>query len=574
MVDVQERRVRPAWRSARLFTVGRGTYPDGAPAWLPATLDEFVTNVGDSGYPCYFGRQALDRDDLFGVWVPRGQPVAALGADLREFLAATRPYPRRRMVLAAFFEPEPGERDHEWYGDRFWSVLAGLNDQDEAPRPADIPDSPRDPRWEFSFGGTAMFVFAAAPTHRERRSRRLGPGLVMLFQPRNVFHGIEGGTRGGTAARERIRSYLREWDAAPPHPSMGEYGDESNFEWNQYFIGDHARPMFARCPVDPERDARLHDLFSAQARRTPDALALVAGTTTMDYRTLDRAADSLAAHLTAKGIGPEHLVGVMADRSAETVVSLLAVLKAGAAYVPVDPAYPEARRAYLLEDAGVDVVLTPRRLVASVPVGPRWLLLSDDTGTGTGRIPAPARNGGAALPDNLAYVIYTSGSTGEPKGVAVTHRQIVHSTAVQYAVERPYPEAFLLPVSFSFDASGVGLYWTLTTGGTLVLPTDAEHRDPERLRELISRYAVTHIDCAPSLYDVLLGAAGEGAAALRSLRLVQVGGEQCPPALVARHRDLLPECVFENNYGPTEATIWSTTNVLEPDSALPVDTVP
>src|SRR5882672_6566946 len=126
MVDVQERRISPVWRSARLFTVGRRGYPEGAPEWLPPALAEFVDDVGDPDYPCYFGRRALDRDDLFGVWVPRGQPIATLAADLREFLAATRPYPRRRMVLAAFFEPEPAEHDHEWYGDRFWSVLNAL----------------------------------------------------------------------------------------------------------------------------------------------------------------------------------------------------------------------------------------------------------------------------------------------------------------------------------------------------------------------------------------------------------------------------------------------------------------
>lgn len=555
-------------RSPRLFVVNDDP-PTGCPPWFAESLLEFRRDVGNTDYPCYFGYRALRDGELFATWVGRGESGANLAADLQEFLDATRPFPNRRMVLAAFFAPEPPGHSHEWYGDRFWAVLSELGGLDNRPRPAGYPESPQDPKWEFTFGGEAMFVFAASPTHVDRRSRRLGPGLVMLFQPRNVFHRIEGGTPGGTVARRRIRAKLTDWDAAPAHPAMGDYGDAANFEWKQYYIADHERPMRARCPLDPAAGLLLHEMVSDQARRTPDAVAVIAGDRTLDYLTLDRSSNELAADLVAKGVRPDDRLAIMADRSADTVVSMLAILKAGASYLPLDPNYPEDRRAYLLDDAGVDIVLTPRRLVSSVPVGPRWLLLSDD----------PPRDGGqhrprpetTARPDNLAYVIYTSGSTGTPKGVAVSHRQIVHSTHVQYAVERPWPEAFLMPISFSFDASAVGIYWPLTTGGCVVLPREGEHRDPDRLRSLISRYGITHIDCTPSLYDLILG---DDASAVRSLTCVQVGGEVCPPHLVARHRSLLPDCVFENNYGPTEATIWTTTNVMRRDSPLPTGSVP
>ena len=125
----------------------------------------FRENVGDRAYPCHFGRYALELGELFGTPVGRGQPIAGLADDLSAFLDATRPTPKRRMVLAAFFEPEPVERDHEWYAQRFWPVLAGLHACDDRPWPDDVPTSPLDSQWEFSFHGVPMFVFAAAPTH-------------------------------------------------------------------------------------------------------------------------------------------------------------------------------------------------------------------------------------------------------------------------------------------------------------------------------------------------------------------------------------------------------------------------
>ena len=421
---------------------------------------------------------------------------------------------------------------------------------------------PDDGDWEFCFHGTQMFVFAATPTHELRISRQLGPGMILLFQPRNVFHGIEGGTPGGIAARNRIHDRLRKWDLVPPHPAMGAYGDPAHPEWRQYFIGDHDRSVHSSCPLTEASHPLLHDMVREQAHRTPDALAVLADGVTMDYRALEASVSRLSGYLIRRGVGPEDRVGIIADRSADTVVAILAVLSAGAAYVPVDPGYPEMRRAALLEDAGADVVVTPRRLVAQVPVGPRWLMLSDDLPAGDpGEQPAVR-----ARPDNLAYVIYTSGSTGAPKGVAVSHRQIVHAITAQHQVRRPWPEAFLLSISFSFDASAVGLYWTLSAGGCVVIPADGEHNDPERLRQLVKSYAISHIDCSPSLYDLMLGT---DPGPLRSLRCVQVGGEPCPPELAARHQRLLPECVLENNYGPTEATIWSTTHLIGPGAGSP-----
>ena len=595
----------------RLFNVADTNPPTDAPDWLPTVLDDFRTNVGDAAYPCYFGRRALRYGELFGTWVDRDGDLGSVRDDLATFLDATRPFPRRRMVLALFCAPdrEPQRPAHEEYGRRFWSILQFLHDHDDRPWPARIPTLPTHSRWEFSFHGVPMFVFAAAPTHAERRSRHLGDGLVLLFQPRNVFDGIEGGTPAGIQARRRIRDQLAAWDTAPHHPLMGDYGDPSNFEWKQYYVADDTASMYASCPLhlDTERLARsvvaqpgecLHHLIEERARRTPHAVAVIAGDVSLDYQALDRRANRLAHQLVAEGVGPEDRVGVMVDRSADAVVAMLGVLKAGAAYVPIDPGYPDERRVYLLEDAGVDVVVAPGRLLAAVPVGPRRLVsfsgVAQAGGGGadgtlravaaqpahpdgaTGRTgptgaagaddAAPAPPERAVRPDNLAYIIYTSGSTGAPKGVMVTHRQLVAATRAQRMLDRPDPEAFLMPISFSFDASGVGLYWTLTTGGCLIIPVDDEHRDPERLRDLARRYGATHSDCTPALYDLILGT---DPAPLRTLRCVVVGGEACPPELLARHRALLPDCLFENNYGPTEVAVWAMAHVVGPDSAAP-----
>ncbi|NUP02100.1 MAG: amino acid adenylation domain-containing protein [Nonomuraea sp.] len=311
----------------------------------------------------------------------------------------------------------------------------------------------------------------------------------------------------------------------------------------------------------------LHKVIEQQVDRSPDACAVSHLGADLTYAELDAWANRLAHRLRRHGVGPETSVAVIAERNVETVVALLAVLKAGGAYVPIDPANPPRRFHYLMSDCGASVLVAPESLGGAVPRG-AWTTvpsdldqLQDEPAT---RPASPVR------PDNPAYVIYTSGSTGEPKGVTVTHRQITHATLAQWDLDRPEPACFLLLVSFSFDASAVGLYWTLTRGGQIVVPSAEEHRDPRALRDLIARHRVTHLDCTPSLYSLIH--AGD-ATPLASLHCVIVGGEACPRSLVERHHDLLPECLLVNNYGPTETTVWTTTATLRPegpDAVVPI----
>jgi FPC/CPF motif-containing protein YcgG len=217
-----------------------------APDYFRKALHNFCDNVSDRSYPCHFGRRALKQRELFVTYADQAR-LPELGSALSAFLDHVRPTPDRRQVLACFVEPG-AEQSHDDYAATFWFILQWLHCHDPRPWPAEVPRDPHDPDWEFSFAGTAMFVFAAAPTHRVRRSRNLSDCLILLFQPRNVFIGIEGGTRAGKEARRRIRASLAEWDHASAHPSMGDYGDPSNFEWRQYVIPDDQSEIYDTCP--------------------------------------------------------------------------------------------------------------------------------------------------------------------------------------------------------------------------------------------------------------------------------------------------------------------------------------
>jgi myxalamid-type nonribosomal peptide synthetase MxaA len=303
----------------------------------------------------------------------------------------------------------------------------------------------------------------------------------------------------------------------------------------------------------------VHSLIEDQADRTPFTVAVSAGDDHLSYRELDRRANQLAHLLRDRGVGPETLVGVVATRSTGTIVAMLAVLKAGGAYVPLDPDYPPARLRIIRDDADLHLVIAEPDVACLVPDGNQGTIAAGDAARHgyPGTRPAPL-----AGPANLAYVIYTSGSTGQPKGVLVPHRQIVHSTAARWAHGRFSPGAYAPPVPLSFDASCAAIYWSLCRGGRLVLPTDAAAKDPRLFAKLIKDENVTHLTGMPSFYALVLSA---GSHPLRTIRDASIGGEVMPPDVPAEHAHTLPLARLYNDYGPTEATVWSTTHLCRGD---------
>ncbi|WNG57427.1 amino acid adenylation domain-containing protein [Archangium gephyra] len=295
-------------------------------------------------------------------------------------------------------------------------------------------------------------------------------------------------------------------------------------------------------------------LFEAQAARTPDAPAVTFEGRSLSYRELDARADELARALRGLGVGPDARVGLCVGRSAEAIVGLLGVLKAGAAYVPLDPALPRERLAYMLEDSGAEVLVTESRQADALPSARHVLWLDRPlpaSGPVEPRTTPPSEQG-------LAYVIYTSGSTGRPKGVAVEHRQIVHY--VRGIVERlglPEGASYGLISTLAADLGHTSLYPSLCTGGCLHLISEERARDPRALAAYLREHPVDVLKIVPSHLEALLGAE-DARDVLPRARLV-LGGEPFPWELVERVRALAPGLVVFNHYGPTETTVGVTT---------------
>jgi len=307
----------------------------------------------------------------------------------------------------------------------------------------------------------------------------------------------------------------------------------------------------------------VHKRFELHAEKIPDAIAVKCGDQALSYRELDRRAAKLAHHLRGRGVGPETLVALYLERSLEMIVAILGVLKAGGAYVPLDAAYPRERLEFMLNDCGAAVLLTQSNLpsIKQSFAGSCVVVRLDSDWDTIAREPAHDTTLNSSEND-LAYVIYTSGSTGGPKGVQVTHRNLAHSTSARLDYYDDCEEKFLLLSPFTFDSSVAVIFHALCSGGTLVLPRPEFSWESHQLTELISRNHITAILCIPSVYNELLQ--GGDAGRLSSLRRVIVAGESCPRQLVELHHRVLPLVQLFNEYGPTEATVWSTVYRCEP----------
>lgn len=302
-------------------------------------------------------------------------------------------------------------------------------------------------------------------------------------------------------------------------------------------------------------DLCIHQLIEAQVERSPEAPAVRFEGEELTYRQLNERANQLAHHLQDLGVGPDVLVGICMERSLELVVGLLGILKAGGAYVPLDPTYPAERLSFMLEDSQAAVLVTQEHLLPELPEhGARVVCLDRDRAELDRRkMDTPVS---AVAPHNLAYVIYTSGSTGVPKGVLVTHQNVVHSTHARKLYYVDQPGAFLLLSSISFDSSVVGIYWTLFQGGSLVMLPERSQEDAGLMAACIREQRVTHLLCVPSLYVALLGELDAGPPP--ALAVAIVAGEDCPEHVVQKHQECMPSTALYNEYGVSEATVWST----------------
>ncbi|MCG8416667.1 MAG: non-ribosomal peptide synthetase [Proteobacteria bacterium] len=320
----------------------------------------------------------------------------------------------------------------------------------------------------------------------------------------------------------------------------------------------------------------LHRGFERQAARIPFAPAVTHRGETLSYRELDRLANGLACLLCDEfAVQPGDRVGLVLDRSAYMVAAILAILKAGAAYVPINPRHPWHLKRAIAENARLDLLLVAADQLSQVSAFDGELLVLDfeiDTVVPMSRPPA--------VQDDLArlaYIIHTSGSTGEPRGVAVTHRAICNTVAWRisyYGIDESNVN-LQLP-SYAFDSSVADIFSTLSAGGHLIVPDETKRLDTQYLVDLMRTFAVTSFLAVPSYYRMLLRALPSGDES--ALRWVTLAGEAAWPALVAHHYDRLAGVKLYNEYGPTENAVCSTACLLEPGQAtvaigVPIDNV-
>ncbi len=302
----------------------------------------------------------------------------------------------------------------------------------------------------------------------------------------------------------------------------------------------------------PAHDTSVHALFEAQARRTPEAPAVLHGDRVVSYAALDRRANQLARYLQRRGLGSEQRVGVCLDRTDAMVVALLAILKAGGAYVAIDPRYPDARKALMLEDADASLVVTQRGLASSF-VGERSMIVALD-GDRERVAAEPVEPLAPVPPDRLAYLIYTSGSTGRPKGVAIEHRNTVAMLRAARAQYQPEDLAVVSAcASICFDYSILELFLPLMVGGAALIVDDAL-----ALPAAPARDRVTLLSLVPSAMSELLRAEQVPTGA----RAVNLAGEKLSGELARRVYQLPHVERVYNIYGPTETTTFSTYSLV------------
>ncbi|NYH15876.1 non-ribosomal peptide synthetase [Paraburkholderia bryophila] len=510
------------------------------PAWLDASYETLRTHVMDPAYPCFFGTIAERRGEMFYSFV-NGKDIADLPATMQTFAElASRPEYRKNNI-AVFFEPDAEPLSHDTYHELFWNALQTLHNVDPDPD-ADNQPPPSHEDWEFSFAGVQMFVVCACPSFNTRHSRNLGPGMVLLFQPRSVFVDTITNKVIGREARIQVRKRLETWDDVTAHPDLGFYGDPGNLEWKQYFLTDENIPASDQCPflkrnkreiaaglqtlkaapvaapTQVAADADAQDLVGRMLHHVatrPDRIAvrfLADGERdeqVLTYGQLHRRALACAERLSHEAQRGERAI-LLLPSGLDYVAGFLGCLYAGVIAVPAYP--PESsnpqhlqRVKAMLDDCMPRVILTDRAhaaLLANLtanadtdaevesPGKPRTTLLLD-------ALPQAAASAFALqrpAADDIAFLQYTSGSTAAPKGVMVSHGNVrANEIAIRDAMAFSADDVMVswLPLYHDMGLIG-GLLAPLFVGFPVVLMSPAHFLErPARWLQAMSNYRAT-----------------------------------------------------------------------------------
>ncbi|AJH24202.1 peptide synthetase [Bacillus velezensis] len=297
----------------------------------------------------------------------------------------------------------------------------------------------------------------------------------------------------------------------------------------------------------------VHGLFITQARKTPDAAALISGETLVTYKELDDWSNKIARALQKRQIGPNAAVGIVIPRSPEQVAAVFGVWKAGGAYVPIDPEYPEERKQYIISDSGTALLLTAHGAIDQVPDHFKGEVLALEDIREQDASPVQP----LSAPEDLAYIIYTSGTTGRPKGVMVEHRSV--SKTLQWRsgfYDLNEKDTVLQLFSFSFDGFVTSMFTPLISGAKAAVPAEDEARDILAIKHYLASYRITHMIIVPVLYRTLLDVLEPGDA--ESLRIVTLAGEAVDQNIIRRSLSVCPHTELANEYGPTENSVATT----------------
>lgn len=297
----------------------------------------------------------------------------------------------------------------------------------------------------------------------------------------------------------------------------------------------------------------VHELFITQARKTPDAAALISGETLVTYKELDEWSNKIARALQKRQIGPDAAVGIVIPRSPEQVAAVFGVWKAGGAYVPIDPEYPEERKRYIISDSGTALLLTVHGAIDQVPDHFKGEVLALEDIQEQDASPVQS----LSAPEDLAYIIYTSGTTGRPKGVMVEHRSV--SQTLQWRsgfYDLNEKDTILQLFSFSFDGFVTSMFTPLISGAKAAVLAEDEAKDILAIKHYLASYRITHMIIVPVLYRTLLDVLEPGDA--ESLRIVTLAGEAVDQNVISRSLSVCPHTELANEYGPTENSVATT----------------